>query len=232
MFLKVNYKKENLVLKLAKKQWYFSRENISVITLILFYTVGLVGLSLPTQEAFAFFTPFNLLLSLGVMLVNHKHWTASFIGVSVFILFAGYFSEVFGVQTGLLFGNYEYGQTLGFKLFDVPIILGVNWLLLIYASAMVVNLFWKHSPLALKAAIAAILMVGLDILIEPVAMRLDFWNWENGIIPLQNFIGWFVIAFVLQLTFLSVLPKTANNHVAIVLFGLQIIFFAALNLIL
>lgn len=232
MYLKINVEQKNLVVKTNKKQWYFSMENISVITLVLFYAVGLIGLSLPIRDTFALLTPLNLLISLGVVLANHRHWTKTFISISIFIFLGGFFSEVIGVQTGLLFGNYEYGQTLGFKIFDVPLILGANWLMLVYASAMIVNLFWKRFHLVFKALIAALLMVGLDVLIEPVAMKLDFWNWENGIIPIQNFIGWLVIAFILQLAFFSVLPKKVNNHVAIVLFGLQVIFFGVLNLIL
>jgi putative membrane protein len=232
MYLKISVEQKNLVVKSNKKQWYFSMENISVITLVLFYTVGLIGLSLPIRDNFALLTPLNLLISLGIVLANHKYWTKAFMSVFIFIFLGGFFSEIIGVQTGWVFGNYEYGQTLGFKLFNVPLILGVNWLMLIYASAMVVNLLWKRFPLVLKALIAALLMVGLDVLIEPVAMELDFWNWENGIIPFQNFIGWFVIAFALQLAFFSVISKKMNNHAAVVLFALQVVFFGTLNLIL
>ena len=76
------------------------------------------------------------------------------------------------------------------------------------------------------------LMVGLDFLIEPVAISLDFWSWEYDIIPLQNYIGWFVIAFILQLIFLNVLDKAEKNIVAVSLFGWQIMFFGVLNLFL
>ncbi len=232
MYLKINYKRETLVVKSAKNQWQFTRENLSVATLILFYFVGIVGLTLPIRDAFVLFSPFNLLLSLGLVLYNHKEWTKQFIAVSAFCFLGGYAAEVIGVQTGMLFGNYEYGQSLGFKILDVPIILGVNWLMLIYASAMVVHLFFKRFPLLLKAALATFFMVALDILIEPVAMQLDFWSWENGVIPLQNFIGWFVVAYVLQIAFFKFLPPKANNHVAVALFGLQVIFFGVLNFVL
>jgi uncharacterized membrane protein len=42
---------------------------------------------------------------------------------------------------------------------------------------------------------AALLMVALDVLIEPVAVALDFWQWENAVIPIQNFVMWFANGF-------------------------------------
>ena len=75
-------------------------------------------------------------------------------------------------------------------------------------------------------------MVGLDFFIEPIAISLDFWSWKYDTIPLQNYLGWFLIAFLLQLIFLSVFNKAEKNIVAIVLFGWQIIFFGVLNLFL
>jgi putative membrane protein len=30
-------------------------------------------------------------------------------------------------------------------------------------------------------------MTALDYFVEPVAMALGFWHWENDVIPLQNY---------------------------------------------
>jgi putative membrane protein len=79
---------------------------------------------------------------------------------------------------------------------------------------------------------SALLMVGLDVLIEPIAIELDFWTWAGGYVPFQNYVGWFVIAFVLQFAFHKAIPKDMTNHVAVILFGLQILFFGLLNLFL
>jgi putative membrane protein len=80
----------------------------------------------------------------------------------------------------------------------------------------------------MKALFAAILMVGLDYFIEPVAMKYDFWHWQNNVVPIQNFVAWFVLAFGLQVYF----QKTAvykNNPLAAWVFGVQAAFFIALN---
>jgi putative membrane protein len=46
------------------------------------------------------------------------------------IAVAGFFIEAIGVNTGLIFGNYVYKTTLGWKFLETPLIIGVNWILL------------------------------------------------------------------------------------------------------
>jgi putative membrane protein len=235
MSLKIKYEKENLVIKSGEQQWHFTRELISVVILCLFYIFGVIGISFSipfSSEFFVALTPFNLILSLALVLANHEEWSNKFIVVAVLCGVLGFFSEVAGVQTGLIFGEYEYGQTLGFQLFDVPVVLAVNWLMLIYAAAMVVSMFGRHLNIFVRVLMSALLMVGLDVLIEPIAIELDFWTWAGGDVPFQNYIGWFVIAFVLQFAFHKAIPKDMTNHVAVVLFGFQILFFGILNLFL
>ena len=41
-------------------------------------------------------------------------------------------------------------------------------------------------------------MVLLDVMIEPVAIRLDFWHWQAGDIPTQNYLMWFVVALFMN----------------------------------
>tara|TARA_B110000971_G_scaffold89247_1_gene91740 strand:+ start:111 stop:335 length:225 start_codon:yes stop_codon:yes gene_type:complete len=44
-------------------------------------------------------------------------------------------------------------------------------------------------------------MVLLDLLIEQFALELDFWSWENNIIPFSNYLDWFLIALLNQTIF-------------------------------
>ena len=41
-------------------------------------------------------------------------------------------------------------------------------------------------------------MVLLDLMIEPVAIRLDFWHWQAEVIPLQNYLMWFLVALLMN----------------------------------
>ncbi|MDX1940559.1 MAG: carotenoid biosynthesis protein, partial [Saprospiraceae bacterium] len=175
-------------------------------------------------------TPFNLLISLGIMLIFHPNWNKSIIYFLFTVYLVGFGAELFGVQTGLLFGNYEYGRILGIKIWDTPLIIGVNWVILTYAAGVIFNTLLPYQHWILRSILAALLMVGLDILIEPVAMDLGFWSWEHDIVPLQNYMGWFLVALPLLCIF-NITQKDVQNKVAIVLFILQIIFFLALNIL-
>jgi putative membrane protein len=53
-------------------------------------------------------------------------------------------------------------------------------------------------------------MVGLDFFIEQNASKFDFWYWKSGIIPIQNYIAWFVIAFLLNLLVQKHLAQKPN----------------------
>ena len=137
--------------------------------------------------------------------------------------------EIIGTNTGLIFGEYAYGRTLGFQVGHVPLIIGVNWLMLVYATAAVVNSVAEKQHFVIKAALSAGLMVFLDFFIEPVAIRYDFWSWTDNIIPIQNYVAWFVIAFALLIvTHRIVLIKSKT---AIALFIAQLLFFVSLNII-
>lgn len=185
------------------------------IVVILMYVAGIIGLLLPfTQSYFKLASPSNLWVSLILLLLFHKDFNKSFTVTIIIIFLTGFFVEVLGVHTGVIFGKYWYGQTLGIKLFEVPLVIGANWLLLIYCSSMVTfnifeilakyfkNNFSLNHPL-IKTLFATSLMVFLDYLIEPVAISLDFWHWEAEKIPIQNFQAWFLVAFILNYTFLS-----------------------------
>jgi putative membrane protein len=75
---------------------------------------------------------------------------------------------------------------------------------------------------------AATLMVFLDFLMEPVAVKLGFWYWKDGIIPVYNYVCWFVTAVFLQFVFRKWRLNEANN-VAVSLFIYMTIFFTFLN---
>ncbi len=195
---------------------------------ILYYAVGFVGLSLPaTRELFIRLMPWSILGSMALLMMFHRRWTASHVGVILLIALAGYLVEVVGVLTGLVFGEYSYQHALGLKVFDTPLMIGVNWAMLIYCvHAMLED---TGLPAVLKIITGAMLMVGYDFILEPAAIRLSMWNWGGSAIPLQNYIAWFVISLV----FLSVMRFSGmktGNRLAPWLFWVQAAFFLLLNL--
>ena len=211
------------------------------IVVALMYIVGTIGLILPsTQPYFKLASSFNLWVSLILLLLFHQEYSKSFLITAIGIFSVGFFIEVVGVHTGIIFGKYWYGETLGTKVLGVPLVIGANWLLLIYCSATITQFFFeilkKYLPksssldsIILKSVFASFLMVCLDFLIEPVAIHLDFWHWQNEQIPTQNFQAWFLLAFVLSYIFFE--EKSVKlNPMAVLLFFLQFAFFISINI--
>lgn len=195
------------------------------------YLVGFLGLLIPeTRAIFIKLTPFNLWVSLILLLIFHENWSlkAGFTFFSIFLI--GYFIEVLGVKTGYIFGNYKYGNTLGTQFFDVPIAIGANWLILTYSvSYFTLNIFNKYTRSKMFIGIiASFIMVLLDYFIEPTAVKFDFWNWNNNNIPFQNYLAWFLVGFALNYFTLhqNILQK---NKIASLLLLLQLLFFVCHN---
>ncbi len=214
---------------------------VTFFVISLMYLSGTIGLIIPTsQPYFQVMSSFNLWVSLILLLFFHQDFNRSFIITSIVIILVGFFVEVAGVHTGMIFGKYWYGYTLGTQLFNVPLVIGANWLLLVYCSVIVTQNFFTFlekkisSNFSLrstftKAFCSSILMVCLDILIEPVAIRLDFWHWKNEEIPTQNFIAWFLIAFILTYFFLKSKFLKINLLAPLLLF-LQFLFFLSIHI--
>lgn len=216
---------------LGADKWKFpgvqSAEQISIAVLSILYLVGIVGILLPIHTDFILLTPLNLLVSVGLVLLHHGAWSRNTVLYLIIAYAVGFGAELFGIQTGLLFGDYVYGPVLGPKLWGTPVMIGVNWLMLGYCAGVLGNALLNGSSFWLRGTLAALLMVGLDVMIEPVAMAYGFWSWEGDTVPLQNYVGWFAVAWPLELLFAYWHP-TRRNKVGVALFFLQVAFFGTL----
>ncbi len=142
--------------------------------------------------------------------------------------FAGYgiawLSEFSSIHTGFPYGHYYYlNSTRGKELWvlGVPFMDSISYVFLAYASYSLALLVF--SPLRRSGwtvymletekirdsfrvrTLGALLIVYLDIIIDPVALRGDQWFLgriygypEQGVyfgVPLSNFLGWFAVGF-------------------------------------
>ena len=198
--------------------------------MIIIYIVGIIGVTVPLHENFMMLTPINLLTTFVIAVYADKNKNAGLYLVLAFSYLFGFFLELLGVQTGVIFGAYTYGETLGPKIWGTPLIIGINWAMLVYASVSISNSYFEQFPTIVKAAIGATLMVLLDIFIEPVAVYFDFWKWTpdpmNKLIvaPLENYIVWWLAAFLLNYLVQIIVPAIKNRTIE-VLFYLQLLFF-------
>ena len=208
---------------MSKNRIYY----ISLTILIIVYAVGVIGLLTDYRGLFVGLTPYTLLLSFFLLLVNHRKWNRFFVAFMAFSFIVGFFVEVLGVEFGFIFGSYSYGDTLGYKVFNVPIIIGVNWFLLTYSSGMVTKYFKMGK--FFKVILGSGLMVLVDVSIEPVAVAFDYWTWDGGHIPVRNYIAWFMVGAILHYFFQDLKLKKINRF-AIAYFITQWIFFYILSL--
>lgn len=196
--------------------------------LILVYVSGSIGFVF-NPSFFSPFTPYTLLLTCIVFLIHSPLTDKKFIFSFFSIAVLGFIIEVIGVQTGLIFGKYTYGNGLGFKLLDVPLIISVNWAMLICAGIIVVNTIFSNKLVVV--AVASILVTLIDLLIEQVAPKLDFWQFENGNPSFHNYLGWIGVTFFMSLLFYPMIIK-GKRTVSLIILILQIIFFTSLYLFL
>lgn len=229
------------------------RSNLIYLIIIIIYIVGIVGLSLTVcHKVFVYLSSANIMLAACLVIFYHttshtivqKAQEAALLGKNatdyivqqgmqfVFKSFLvgvfGYLLEVDGVRTGVIFGEYSYGDVLGPKLMGVPLILGLNWFFMVYCSTQIAYLF--KLPVLPTALISGLIMTLYDLILEPNAVAMGYWTWHQGSIPLQNYIAWFVAGTIFSL-FYAYKSIRVHNMMAIFLFCIQIVFFSVLILI-
>jgi putative membrane protein len=192
--------------------------------LILVYISGSIGFVV-NPTFFSPFTPYTLLLTCFVFLIHSPLADKKFLVAFFSIAFLGFIIEVIGVKTGLIFGKYSYGDGLGFKLLEVPLIISINWAMLICAGIRIVSGIFANKITVM--VVAALLVTLIDLLIEQVAPKLDFWHFEDVLPGLHNYLGWIGVAFFTSYFFYPTIIK-GNCKVSLIILILQIIFFTSL----
>ncbi|MBN1184139.1 MAG: carotenoid biosynthesis protein [Bacteroidales bacterium] len=197
--------------------------------IVIFYVVGTLGFLIPfTKALFIAITPFALILNIYLLALYHKSYSKKTVSIFLLIFVLGFFIEVIGVNTGLVFGHYKYGSGLGIKVLKTPLLIGVNWLFLSYASTSLISSFRLRKNAAIL--IAPVLMLAYDLILEQVAPKLDMWNWSGNSVPLQNYVAWYLIALVFVLL-IKLFNINTHNNIAKTLFVCQFVFFVLLMLI-
>ena len=206
---------------MRKEQW------ILLIFLIL-YVVGLFGQLTSYKEGLLQYTPMVLLITIGgtLLSVNWSKPTKNWLLAGIAIATCCFLIEMIGVNTGVIFGEYEYLDNLGFKLWNTPLLIGGNWLLLTIGSYALIQSVVKKE--AVRIVLAALVMVLVDVLIEGVAPAMRMWSFD-GYPPMQNFVAWFIVSLIV-LYFWGKL-KVASNVVTRNVIYILIVFFGGINVI-
>ena len=221
-----------------------SKYKIATALALLFHFFGIIGILFWNRELFVQATPLNLLLMFVLLVWTQKERNGNFLFFIFIAIVIGFTAEVIGVNTNLLFGNYSYGKALGVKLFQVPLIIGINWFVIIYCSGISIHTMLsklvkgvsvQNQRLSASLKVFSIIIDGailatmFDWLMEPIAIKLGFWNWrEDGSIPIYNYLCWFIISAALLAAF-QFLNFRKENKFAINLLLIQVMFFLLLR---
>ena len=212
-----------------------------IILLILIHLIGFLGIHSGYRPFFLSLSSINLLISACIIFFNEKIPYRLYL--SLYFIFYGV--EWLGVYSGWPFGTYFYAETLGLKIFEIPLIIGLNWLLLLHASQEIITKslnslplkafndnknigigIYKQFPIAtLKAFLVAALMLLIDYLIEPHAAELDYWHWFNDVIPMNNYLAWLLIGFFSSLILSLAKSPRSSFSVAFSYLVILIMFF-------
>lgn len=214
---------------------------------ILVHAVGLLGMVGINRDWFVSLTPLNLLLMSLLLVWTQDGKGGNFYRFLLLAFVTGMIVEIAGVNTGLLFGNYAYGDILGPGIAGVPLVIGMNWFVVMIAAASFYHKLWSragirlsppagrlysHIPWSIELVGISALAVLFDWIMEPSANLLGFWTWAgDGGIPSFNYVCWFFVSLFLVSVMRTLRVQAANNF-AVNLFVIQSVFFLLIRIFL
>lgn len=116
---------------------------------------------------------------------------------SITVFCVGFGIEVFGIHTNIPFGRYKYGSVLQPHFLKVPLAIGFAWLLITLSSLLMTMKLVRYCNMKYKYIITPILtgifMLIFDLIMEKAAPKLEYWTWEGNVVPIQNYLAWFIL---------------------------------------
>lgn len=216
------------------------RDHLAFWIAVFFHAVGLVGIILDF-EFVPPLTPYNLLLTFFLLVWSRRYRESEFYKFLFLSFLIGWIAECIGVNTGILFGEYHYSDILGLKIAGVPVLIGINWFIVMYSSGAAAEWMVKVfeggtmkvkllSRTSLVVLLGGTLAVVLDWLMEPVCVMLGYWEWhDGGSIPVSNYQSWFMVSCVL-IAFFRLLSFDKSNKFPARLYFLLILFFSLIRI--
>ncbi|MGQ4873638.1 MAG: carotenoid biosynthesis protein [Promethearchaeia archaeon] len=173
---------------------------------------------LENNVEFWMFLLFSLMI---ILFLSHSFQVRTVKSSIIFLIFTFIFSlfmEIIGSNYGIPFGKYHYTENIPIHIWGVPIFVPLTWYMIIYLSLQIsyiilpldseeFNKLKKLYKDTSYSILTALITTAWDVILDPVAVGRENWVWEEkgqyfGI-PLTNFLGWFVVAFIVSFIFLS-----------------------------
>ena len=222
----------------------FTKYQIATSIAILFHAIGLIGIFYFDKGFFVQATVFNLLLMFALLVWTQNKPNGYYLIFLAAVIILGTGAEMIGVNTNALFGEYHYGNVLGYQILHVPLIIGINWFVIIYCCGIFMHTLLTKAinriaadtgkkPMTLKAMSVIIdgatLAVFFDWVMEPVAVKLGYWQWGgSGEVPIFNYLCWLMLSILLLAAF-HFCKFDKQNKFAVNLLLIQLMFFLLLR---
>ena len=198
--------------------------NFSIFFVWLINISGFFGILSDQKEFFLSSSPYVLTMTLFLLIVNNS-LEKKFLLRLFYIFLLGLTVEIVGVNFSFFFGEYEYGENLGFKIFNVPIVIGFNWVLLIILTGNFAHNIFPKSIIS-KILFGSTLMILLDLLIEISAPKLNYWEFATHPVPFSNYLWWFIFSVLFHIIY-----QSKENKESIVSTNILIIHFLFFGLL-
>ncbi len=180
--------------------------------LIAIYAIVTIGrrtfapnlLSPAISTGLATFVPFIFLFVHGSLSYRLRDLLV-FVGITLVV---SNILENMSVITGFPFGHYDYTDTLGPKLFLVPILIGPAYVATGYLAWTIARVIAGATDTRLLGhltfsvpLLAAFMMVSWDLSMDPLFSTINqSWVWRDGGsyfgVPVSNFFGWLLTTYV------------------------------------
>ena len=193
----------------------------SVFFVWLINISGFFGLLSDQKDFFLIMSPLAILITFILLILNYDFKQKGFITALISIITIGFLVEFLGVNYDLFFGSYEYGNNLGYKIGGVPIIMSVNWLVLIFLAGSFTEKIIPNS-LLLKVLFGSLLLVFLDIFLEVCAPKLDYWKFNEEVVPISNYNSWFIISAICLYIYFKLIKEkeyTLSTNMLVIYFA-------------
>lgn len=107
--------------------------------------------------------------------------------------------ETFAILTGFPYGNFSYSEKIGLKLFETtPWTVPFAWVPLVLGTMSIAQKI-TNKPISIIMT-STLLLLCTDFVLDPGAVILDFWKYDNGgffyNVPLSNFFGWIISGLI------------------------------------
>lgn len=118
--------------------------------------------------------------------------------------------ETIAIKTGYPYGEFSYGETMGYKLFGTtPFTVAFAWPPLVLGA---------YALARGRIVLATLFLVMIDLAIDTGAVAMGYWAYTGGGIyfgvPLSNFLGWVLTGFLGLYLVSTLLKKPSMDFVA------------------